>query len=214
MPMKRPNCMVDSCGGPTRRPRVTAKWAMTLDGYLASHTGHSGWISSPEALAYSRRRRRIFDAIVVGGGTARADDPRLLATARDGRTPRRIVLDDSADCPLDSQLVSTAAQSPVVMVHGAQASAQQLAELAERGVTTIAVADPRNPAVVLQALGDAGCNELLVEGGAACTVLGFGQVSLIASAVSCRSHAWRWLAGGVRRWCGSNRSGRRVGQQR
>lgn len=147
-----------------RRPRVTAKWAMTLDGAIASHSGNSQWISSPEALSLSRRRRRGFDAIVVGGGTARADNPRLLALA--DRHPIRVVIDDAAMLPADSHLLATVATAPVWVVHGPQAAASQLASLADAGVTTIAVANPRDPLAVAAQFGERGLNDVLVEGGA------------------------------------------------
>ena len=73
-----------------KRARVTGKWAMSIDGHLACHSGHSAWLSSEQALRMSRRRRRIFDAIVVGSGTLLADDPRLLASGES--SPQRIVL--------------------------------------------------------------------------------------------------------------------------
>ena len=130
------------------RPRITGKWAMTLDGFLAQ-TGGGGWISSPGALALSRRRRRAFDAIVIGAGTARIDDPGLLATRprphHDGRGPRRVVL----------------GRTPVAATARLRDGAAQLLLCTGQDGTP----DPHDPPAVARWLGLLGCNDVLVEGG-------------------------------------------------
>jgi len=148
------------------RPRITGKWAMTLDGSIAAHTSDAGWISSPEALALSRRRRRAFDAILVGAGTVRHDDPRLLSSVSDERTPLRIVVSQGATIPATSTLLTTANRAPVLIVHGPQAAPHQLDLIHAAGAETLAVADSHDPALVAVALGRRGINDLLVEGGA------------------------------------------------
>jgi diaminohydroxyphosphoribosylaminopyrimidine deaminase / 5-amino-6-(5-phosphoribosylamino)uracil reductase len=147
------------------RPRITGKWAMTLDGCLATTTGDSAWISSQEALTLSRRRRRAFDAIVVGSGTARSDDPRLLSSTSDERTPVRVVIAQHAEVALDSILLKTLNVAGVVIIHSATAEAMRLRELKNRGVELIAVADAHDPRFVAHALGKYGFNDILVEGG-------------------------------------------------
>ena len=119
------------------RPRFTGKWAMTLDGQLATHTGDSGWISSDEALALSRRRRRAFDAIMIGAGTAIADDPRLLSATVGERTPVRVVISATATLSSRSVLVATRPAATVLVIHDAQASAQNCAQLRAAGVELI-----------------------------------------------------------------------------
>jgi len=148
------------------RPRLTGKWAMTLDGSIAAVGGDAKWISTPEALALSRRRRRAFDAIVVGAGTAARDNPSLFAVPARGRGPVRVVLSASARLD-DGNLVATAARTPTWLVHDANAEARAIAELAGRGIRAIAVADAHDPAAVAQALGREGLNDVLIEGGAA-----------------------------------------------
>lgn len=148
------------------RPRLTGKWAMTLDGSIAAAGGDAKWISSPEALAWSRRRRRAFDAIVVGAGTAARDNPSLFAVPARGRGPVRVVLSATARLD-DGNLVATAALTPTWLVHSADAEPRAVAELAGRGVRPIAVPDAHDAVAVAQALGREGLNEVLVEGGAA-----------------------------------------------
>ena len=162
------------------RPRFTGKWAMTLDGCLATSTGASGWISSPLALARSRRRRRAFDAILVGSGTVGADDPRLASTAprtrrllaadgsfQDQVSPLRIVISASARLSLTARLFQDLPGCPLLLVHGPQADPAHCAALRQRGVLTESVADAHDVMEVAAALGRRGLDDVLVEGGAA-----------------------------------------------
>jgi diaminohydroxyphosphoribosylaminopyrimidine deaminase/5-amino-6-(5-phosphoribosylamino)uracil reductase len=150
-----------------KRPRFTGKWAMTLDGCLAAHTGASGWISSPEALALSRRRRRAFDAILIGGGTAKADDPQLLASRPRrhgaGHGPLRIVVASAADLDDESRLLHSLDQAPLLVVHGVCADP---ARLRAWGAETQALDDPHDVGQLARMLGGWGLNDVLVEGGA------------------------------------------------
>lgn len=148
------------------RPRLTGKWAMTLDGCIATHTGDSTWISSTTALTFSRRRRRVFDAIMVGSGTAYHDDPSLLSSMVGERTPVRIVISANAELRENSMLVATRAKAAVLMIHGPQAPAGNRAALNSHGIDLWEVANPHDPAQVAAALGRYGLNEVLVEGGA------------------------------------------------
>lgn len=148
------------------RPRFTGKWAMSLDGCIAAHTGDAGWISSADALALSRRRRRAFDAILVGAGTVTADDPRLLSTVPGERTPVRVVVSRGANLATDAQLVAGIALAPVLVIHAPDAPAWRLTALTAARVETLAVGDPHDPTQVATALGKRGFNDVLVEGGA------------------------------------------------
>ena len=150
-----------------KRPRFTGKWAMTLDGCLATGSGHSGWISHPEALALSRRRRRAFDAILIGGGTARTDDPSLLASRPRRRlgsgTPLRVVVSRNPDLAEDARLLTTLDQAPLLVVHD---PATDIADLKAWGADGLAMEDLHDLVRLGRTLGGWGLNEVLVEGGA------------------------------------------------
>lgn len=97
----------------TGLPWIIAKWAQTLDGAIATRTGHSQWISGERSRHIVHQLRARADAIIVGIGTALADDP--LLTARDvpvRRTARRVVIDPNLRLPIESRLVQSLAQDP------------------------------------------------------------------------------------------------------
>lgn len=99
----------------TGRPFVHAKWAMTLDGKIASHTGHSKWISNETARYKVHELRGRMDAIVVGSETARRDDPLLTARPAGPRTATRIVIDRDLRLDPNARLFQTIEQAPVLL---------------------------------------------------------------------------------------------------
>jgi len=156
----------------TGLPYVHAKWAMTLDGRIATASGDSKWITSEETRVRGHRLRGRMDAILVGSGTVAADDPML--TARVGapvRKATRIVFDSQARIPLESQLVTTARETPVLVIASARADAKKVDELRHRDVEVLQLAhdpsDGRAAAVqtVLEELGRRRMTNILVEGG-------------------------------------------------
>ncbi|HXG10124.1 MAG TPA: bifunctional diaminohydroxyphosphoribosylaminopyrimidine deaminase/5-amino-6-(5-phosphoribosylamino)uracil reductase RibD [Gemmataceae bacterium] len=154
----------------TGQPYVHAKWAMTLDGKIATRTGDSKWISSEAARRRVHELRGRMDAIIVGIGTVLADDPLLTARPPGPRTPVRIVLDSRGRLPADSQLARTARQTPTLVVTAEGASASHVEALQALGCEVIGlpVLDER-PAVaaVLGELGRRRMTNVLVEGGSA-----------------------------------------------
>ena len=159
-----------------RRPYVTAKWAMTLDGRLAAPAGDSRWISSPESRSWVHTLRSRVDAVLIGAGTVRHDDPlltvRLPADATNyGRRPARLVLDSQLSLPPNSRLVASAAQVPLLVAGTLPLSDPRAAALSARGVEVLSFpADPdgRVPlAPLLDELGRRRLTNLLIEGGAA-----------------------------------------------
>ena len=118
------------------RPLVTLKLATTLDGRIATASGESRWITGPEARAHVHAQRARHDAVMVGGGTARADDPRLTVRGMgDMSQPVRIVLAARGEIPLDGAMVREAA--PLWLLHGPAALGSRLDAARAAGVETL-----------------------------------------------------------------------------
>jgi diaminohydroxyphosphoribosylaminopyrimidine deaminase/5-amino-6-(5-phosphoribosylamino)uracil reductase len=152
----------------TGRPYVTAKWAMTLDGKIATAAGDSKWISNEQSRRRVHELRGRMDGIVIGIGTALADDPLLTARPPGPRMPLRIVLDSRARLPVTSQLARTAHEFPTLVVTAAGLSDQVTAPLREAGCEILALPDegsrPRVDALLAE-LGRRRFTNLLIEGG-------------------------------------------------
>lgn len=156
----------------TGRPWVIAKWAMTLDGKLATRTGNSQWISSEASRAVVHQLRGRVDAVIVGSGTARADNPLLTARPANFRDVKRIaariVVDSAASLSLDSRLVQTAADVPVLVAASAAAPAEACRKLLGAGVEVFSCAGDSHEqriAALLDELGRRRVTNVLIEGG-------------------------------------------------
>jgi diaminohydroxyphosphoribosylaminopyrimidine deaminase/5-amino-6-(5-phosphoribosylamino)uracil reductase len=152
-----------------RRPFVLLKAALTLDGRIATGSGESKWITSPAQRLEARRLRRLHGGVVVGVGTALADDPLLLPAPLPARPFVRIVLDSLLRIPLRSRLVRSVQRSPVWVVCGRRAPEARRRRLESRGVTVIRIPGrSRRPplSAVLGELKRRGVWSLMVEGGA------------------------------------------------
>ncbi len=153
------------------RPMVTLKLATSLDGRIATHTGASQWITGPEARARAHLLRARHDAVMVGIGTALADDP-LLTCRLPGLTDRhpvRIIVDSRLRLPLTSRLVQDAASAPVWLLSLPDVDAGRRRVFEECGVRVIAVA-PNEPGTIdmpgaFAVLAEHGLTRVLVEGG-------------------------------------------------
>lgn len=147
----------------TGRPLGILKWAMSLDGRTALPNGDSQWISGREARAWVHRLRAACDAVIVGGGTVRADDP--LLTSRGGRTPEplRVVMSRGLELPETARLWDQAL-APTLVAHGLEAPVEARRRLDAAGVERLELS-PCGPRELLQALGDRGCNQVLWESG-------------------------------------------------
>ena len=150
------------------RPWVIAKWAMTLDGKLATRSGESKWISGPASREVVHRLRGRVDAILVGSGTAAADDPLLTARPAGPRVATRIVLDSMASLASSSQLVRTAREAPLLVAAGGEAPAENVERLTAAGCEVFICAGQTHAERVgklLDELGRRRLTNLLVEGG-------------------------------------------------
>jgi diaminohydroxyphosphoribosylaminopyrimidine deaminase / 5-amino-6-(5-phosphoribosylamino)uracil reductase len=152
----------------TGRPWIIAKWAMTLDGKIATRTGDSRWISNPASRQIVHELRGRMDAIIVGRGTAAADDPQLTARPPGPRTALRIVLDSRASLSSDSRLVRTAREAPVLVAAGSEAALSDRTRLEAAGCEVL-VCSANTPQHRLQQLldelGRRQMTNVLVEGG-------------------------------------------------
>jgi len=115
------------------RPWVLAKWAMTLDGKIASRTGSSQWISGEASRKIVHQLRGRVDAILVGRGTVERDDPLLTARPSGPRTAARVVVDSRATISPESQLVRSAGTAPVLVNVGPDADQRNCQRLAAAG---------------------------------------------------------------------------------
>ena len=151
------------------RPFVHLKLACSLDGRIATSTGHARWISGPESRARAHRLRRESDAILVGSNTAAVDDP-LLTDRSDlprRRPLLRVVLDEQLRLGPQSQLARTAREAPVLVFTSDAADAAQASRLEECGVEVLrAAAGGRDLPRVLEELGRREVQGLIIEGGA------------------------------------------------
>ncbi|HET9016707.1 MAG TPA: bifunctional diaminohydroxyphosphoribosylaminopyrimidine deaminase/5-amino-6-(5-phosphoribosylamino)uracil reductase RibD, partial [Thermomicrobiaceae bacterium] len=159
----------------TGRPLVTAKYAMTLDGRIATRTGHARWISGAASREHAHRIRDRVDAILVGVGTVLADDPLLTTRIPPERAgsggphhPLRVILDTAARMPSSARMLSPETPGSTLVVVGPDASSTRVEALqrTDTNVVHLPVSDGRiDPSAVLDLLGELGINDLLIEGG-------------------------------------------------
>jgi len=162
----------------TDRPHITAKFAASLDGRIATRTGDSRWVTGPAARAEVHRTRDGVDAILVGVGTVLADDPRLTtrleSPARPVSHPWRIVVDSGARTPPTARVCDPGLPGRTTIAVTDRAPADRRAALEARGVEVLVMPSDADGRVSLDALlddlGRRGAASLLVEGGS--TLLG------------------------------------------
>jgi len=153
----------------TGRPFVHLKLATSLDGRIATRSGDSRWITGSDSRARVQKLRHEYDAILIGAGTALADDP--LLTDRSGEKRRRplvrVLLDETLKVSPDSQLVKSANEWPVIVFAGDFAAASKSEVLELRAVEVLRdTASGRDLRAVLEELGQRSIQSILVEGGA------------------------------------------------
>ncbi len=120
---------------------VTVSYAQSIDGCIATQTGDSKWISSDATLELSQQFRRDHDAILVGIGTVKRDDPELTCRLPGCKSPVRVILDSSLRIPLDSKIVRSAEKIPSIVCCLASADRNRVTQLQTRGVEVIELPD-------------------------------------------------------------------------
>jgi diaminohydroxyphosphoribosylaminopyrimidine deaminase/5-amino-6-(5-phosphoribosylamino)uracil reductase len=152
-----------------QRPFVTLKLALTIDGRIATSTGDSQWITGTEARRRVHMMRSSHDAVLVGGGTARADDPMLTVRGLGiERQPVRVVMSNRLDLSCDSNLGRSARDVPVWLCHGPDASAGAITNWRGVGAETVlceATGDKLDVNDVLRKLAERGLTRVFCEGG-------------------------------------------------
>lgn len=153
----------------TGRPFVHMKYAMTLDGKIATRTKKSKWITGPEARQQVQMTRQEFSAIMVGVNTVLCDDPALTCRIPGARTPVRIICDTHLRTPLASTVVQTAADVPTLIATSCREEARRAPYL-ERGCTLLDVPTKEGHLdlnALMEALGQKNIDSILLEGGGA-----------------------------------------------
>lgn len=153
----------------TKRPFVTLKAALTLDGKIASRTGRSQWISSPASRKKAHRLRSIVDAVLVGVGTVLQDDPQLTVRGiRGARNPCRVVMDSRLRSPMSARILEPEAETVVATTE--RAPVRKIRELERRDIRVEVFRPDRSGRVpvgpLLRSLAKQGRQHVLVEGGA------------------------------------------------
>lgn len=153
------------------RPFVTLKLANSFDGRIATATGESKWITGDAARRHVHALRARHDAVIVGGGTARKDDPSLTVRGLGIEyQPSRVVVSRRLDLPLMGQLARTARDTPVLLCHGHDADGHLMQTWQDLGAVLLpcgAANGQLDPADVLRQLARHGLTRLFCEGGSA-----------------------------------------------
>lgn len=161
----------------TGTPYVAMKYAMTMDGKIACYTGDSKWVTGEESRAHVQTLRNHYKGIMAGIGTVLADDPMLNCRIEGGRDPIRIIADSHLRIPMDSQLVRTAGQQPLIVACLPDADEEKVAQLQEKGVevlripgvTTADITEEQKEVislpVLMKELGARKIDGILLEGG-------------------------------------------------
>ncbi|MFH1714807.1 MAG: RibD family protein [Elusimicrobiota bacterium] len=149
-------------------PKITIKFAQSLDGKIASKTGDSKWISSKKSRKFAHSLRAKHDAVLVGINTVLNDDPMLNVRYVKGKNPIRVVLDSGLKLPITSKIVKSADKISTIVV-GTLENGRMIEKLNNKGINVIILKNNKTKGVDLKdlcrVLNKLGIKSLLVEGG-------------------------------------------------
>ncbi|XOQ43904.1 MAG: Riboflavin biosynthesis protein RibD [Clostridium sp.] len=148
-------------------PYLVMKYAMTMDGKIATSTGMSKWITERQARLDVHRLRHKYSAIMVGIETVLKDNPLLTCRLKNGKNPIRIICDSHLRIPLNSQICQTAKEVPTI-VATIVSSGNKIAQLEKLGITVLTVPEKNNAVnlpVLINRLGKLNIQSVLLEGG-------------------------------------------------
>ncbi len=152
----------------TKRPFIAMKYAMTMDGKIACHTGDSKWVTGEASRSYVQLLRNHYKGIMVGIGTVLADDPTLNCRLPGGRNPVRIVCDSHLRIPIDCNLVRTAKQYPLIIACLTGSSEEKITALTGLGAEVITLPEKEGHidlGILMNDLGKREIDGILLEGG-------------------------------------------------
>lgn len=153
----------------TKRPFVISKFAMTVDGKIATHTGHSKWVTGDAAREDVHHIRHEVDGILVGVGTVIADNPSLTTRLSDGygKNPTRIIMDSLLRTPLDANMINSE-EAPTILVCSNEVSQEKVDLFTNKGLTVLSIEKNEhglNIDEMLAKLYEHGITDILLEGG-------------------------------------------------
>lgn len=153
----------------TRIPFITLKFAQTIDGRIATSTGHSRWISSEPSLKFAHKLRSLHDGIMVGAGTILKDDPELTVRRVRGKNPVRIVVDSTLRIPVNAPILKNQERAKTIIATTHRRDKDKLSQLTEAGIEVLIIdADGKGRVDLKKLLIELGKREMssiLVEGG-------------------------------------------------
>lgn len=150
----------------TKRPFVSIKYAMTLDGKIASYSGDSKWVTGEEARGHVHYLRKKYTGIMVGIGTVLLDDPMLNCRIEQGVNPVRIICDSNLRIPLESKIVKSSGEIETIIAF-CKGDKEKKYKLSKAGVTLMEFQDDERIDLkkLIERLGEKGIDSILLEGG-------------------------------------------------
>lgn len=153
----------------TRIPFITLKFAQTIDGRIATSTGHSKWISSEPSLKFAHKLRSLHDGIMVGAGTVLKDDPELTVRRVRGRNPVRIVVDSTLRIPVNAPILKNQERAKTIIATTHRCDKDKLSQMTDAGIEVLIIDTDDKRRVDLKKLlielGKKEISSILVEGG-------------------------------------------------